>query len=67
MGNVPELDMRWRRLWVGANGPEAIDAIRKPLFVLLLMNAAAVLLIATAMVVRADWPARRDVVTALLR
>ena len=38
----PELDVRWRRFSVSAKGRKAIDAIRTPLFVLLLVNAAVI-------------------------
>lgn len=40
----PELDVRWWRFSLSAKGREAIDEVRKPLIVLLLVNATVMYL-----------------------
>jgi hypothetical protein len=67
MGSVPELDVRWRRFSLSAKGREAIDAIRKPLFALLLLNGALTGLIVIAAIIRPDWQAMTGAVTVWLR
>lgn len=51
----PELDVRWRRFSLSAKGREAIDAVRKPLFVLLLLNGAVTALAVITALVRPEW------------
>lgn len=63
----PELDVRWWRFSVSARGREAIDAIRKPLFVLLLVNAAVMAIAVIAALVRPDWTGMTGAVVAWLR
>lgn len=63
----PELDVRWRRFSVNAKGREAIEAVRKPLFVLLLVNAALMALAVIAALVRPDWAGMTGAVVAWLR
>ena len=67
MARVPELDVRWRPFSVNARGREAIDAIRKPLFVLLLLNGALTAVVVIATIVRPDWWAVKDAVVAWIR
>jgi hypothetical protein len=67
MGQVPELDVRWRRFSINAKGREAIEAIRKPLFILLICNALVALLAITALVLRPDWRAVTTLAMAWLR
>lgn len=67
MRSEPELDVRWRWFSLNAKGREAIDAIRTPLFVLLLLNGALTALVVIAAIVRPDWQAMIVSVTAWLR
>ena len=64
---MPELDVRWRRFSVSAKGRHAIDAIRKPLFILLLLNAAVAGLAVITAVLRPDWLAIKDAVAAWIQ
>lgn len=63
----PELDVRWRRFSVSAKGREAIDAIRKPLFVLLLLNGAVMGLAVIAALVRPEWSTVTAMVVSWIR
>jgi hypothetical protein len=63
----PELDVRWQHFSISAKGREAIDAIRKPLFVLLLLNGALTAAIVIAAIIRPDWQTMSGAVTAWLR
>ena len=63
----PELDVRWRRFSVSAKGREAIDAIRTPLFVFLLVNAGVMAFAVIAALVRPDWAGMTGAVGAWLR
>lgn len=67
MTGVPELDVRWRRFSVSAKGKDAIDAIRRPLFILLVVNAALALLVVTAAVVKPEWSSMKEVVVYWVR
>lgn len=67
MGRVPELDVRWRRFSISAKGREAIDAVRKSLFVLLLLNGALTAVVVITTLVRPDWWAMKDAVVAWIR
>lgn len=49
----------------GAADP--IDAVRRPLFVMLLVNAVALLMIVIAAVLRPQWPAVADLVAEWMR
>lgn len=59
---APELDVRWRRLSISARGRDAIDAIRWPLFVMLIANAIALMLVVIGTVMRPEWSAVAELV-----
>lgn len=65
MRGQPELDVRWRGFSVSAKGREAIDAIRKPLFVLLLLNGALTAVVLIATIIRPDSWAMKNAVVGL--
>ena len=53
----PQLHVRWRQFSVSAKGREAIDAIRTPLFVLLVLNGALTALVVITTIIQQGWPA----------
>lgn len=65
--NGPELDVRWRRFSINAKGKDAIDAIRRPLFVLLLANAALTILVVALAAVQPQWSTMKNLVTYWVR
>jgi hypothetical protein len=67
MKGLPELDVRWRRFSISAKGREAIDAIRRPLFVLLLLNGALTAAVVIATIIQPDWWAVKDAVVVWIR
>lgn len=67
MAGVPELDVRWRRFSLSVKGTEAINAVRKPLFVLLLLNGVVAMLALVVALIRPNWPAISAIIAAWLR
>lgn len=58
--------MRWRRFSLSAKGAEAINAVRKPLFVLLLLNGVVSVLALVTALIRPDWSAISATIVAWL-
>lgn len=67
MRRDPELEVRWRRFAISAKGREAIAAVRRPLFFLLVLNGLLSALVIVAAIARLNWPAVGEGVIAWLR
>ena len=65
-GREPKFVLRWRNLTIGAKGEEAIKAVHGPLFAVLLIHIATVIVVASLVVWQPEWLHLRELFTRWL-